>query len=105
MNASSCCIRLTSNLREKTCAVWATPCSITKGTLWAEWQNNMNAAQVSVQQQLINPYSDIYEQFVVDAAFLWLLRSVAVIYPYFKRDAMAALDQRIDAQLNGLMTA
>lgn len=65
----------------------------------------MNAAQFSVQQQQINPYSDIYEQFAVDAAFLWLLRSIAVNQPHYKRDDMAALDQRIDAQLNGLMTA
>src|SRR5690625_6788712 len=65
----------------------------------------MNAAQFSVQHQQINPYSDIYEQFAVDAAFLWLLRSIAVNQPHYKRDDMAALDQRIDAQLNGLMTA
>src|SRR5690625_7853144 len=65
----------------------------------------MNAAQFSVQHQQINPYSDIYEQFAVDAAFLWLLRSIAVNQPHYKRDDMAALDQRIDAQLNGLLTA
>lgn len=53
----------------------------------------------------INHYAHLIERMLDDAAFLWLLRDLAVDRPnYFKFD-IAELDQRIQAQLDGLMTA
>ena len=50
-------------------------------------------------------YSYNYECYADDAAFLWLLRTKAVDQPHYDRNAIAELDERIQAQLNGLMTA
>ena len=50
-------------------------------------------------------YRDIYEQYAIDAAFLWLLRSIAVNQPHYNKQELAILEKRIDAQLNGLMTS
>ncbi len=52
-----------------------------------------------------NAYQHIYEQFLIDSAFLWLLRSIAVNQPHYKQQDLLELERRIDAQLNGLMTA
>ena len=52
-----------------------------------------------------NPYHHIFEQFSSDAAFLWLLRSVALNQPNYNQADLTELEQRIDAQLDGLMTA
>ena len=52
-----------------------------------------------------NAYQHVYEQFLIDGAFLWLLRSIAVNQPHYKQQDLIELEQRIDAQLNGLMTA
>lgn len=64
----------------------------------------MNAA-IPSQVETVNPYGEIYEQFAVDAAFLWLLRSIAVNQPHYTVDDLAELEQRVDAQLDGLMSA
>lgn len=53
----------------------------------------------------MNPYKDIYEQFVDEASFLWVLRSVAVEQPHYNTASLHELEHRIDAQLDGLMTA
>lgn len=53
----------------------------------------------------MSPYTDVYEQFAVDAAFLWLLRSVAVDQPHYTAADVGALEERIQAQLDGLLTA
>ncbi len=53
----------------------------------------------------MNAYKDIYEQYVNEASFLWLLRSIAVEQPHYSSDSMLQLEQRIDAQLDGLMTS
>ena len=53
----------------------------------------------------MNPYKDIYEQFVDEASFLWVLRSIAVEQPHYNVASLLELEQRIDAQLDGLMTA
>ena len=53
----------------------------------------------------MNPYKDIYEQFVDEASFLWVLRSIAVEQPHYNLASLRELEQRIDAQLDGLMTA
>ena len=50
-------------------------------------------------------YRDIYERYVDDAAFLWLLRSVVVNQPHYDAADLAELEQRIEAQLDGLMTS
>ena len=50
-------------------------------------------------------YRDIYEQYATDAAFLWLLRSIAIEQPHNNKQDISVLEKRIDAQLNGLMTS
>lgn len=55
--------------------------------------------------QIVNAYQDIYEQFADEAAFLWLMRSIAVDQPHYTARDVAALEQRLQAQLDGLMTA
>lgn len=60
------------------------------------------------QSKLINNahvYRDIFEQYVVEASFLWLLRSLAVDLPHYTMEDIAELEQRINAQLDGLMTS
>jgi len=52
-----------------------------------------------------NPFKDIYEQYVDEASFLWLLRSIAVNQPHYTQTEIHELEQRIDAQLDGLMTS
>lgn len=50
-------------------------------------------------------YREIYEQLSGDASFLWLLRSYAVNQPNYKSDDVVVLEQRVDARLDGLMSA
>lgn len=50
-------------------------------------------------------YRDIFEQYGTDSAFLWVLRSIAVEQPHNNTGDILALEQRIDAQLNGLMSS
>ena len=50
-------------------------------------------------------YKDIFEQFVIDASFLWLLRSLAIEKPNYNKSDIISLERRIDAQLDGLMTS
>ncbi len=50
-------------------------------------------------------YAHLYERMVDNASFLWLLRSLAVNRSnYFKED-LVVLDERIQAQLEGLMSS
>lgn len=53
----------------------------------------------------MNAYKDIYEQFVNDASFLWILRSIAIEQPHYDTTSIFELEQRIEAQLDGLMTS
>jgi len=55
--------------------------------------------------QPMNPYHDIYTQLAGDGAFLWQLRSSALTQPNYHQSDLFELEQRIDAQLDGLMTA
>ena len=50
-------------------------------------------------------YQEIYERYVDDASFLWILRSIAVEQPHYNADEVAELEQRIEAHLSGLMTS
>lgn len=50
-------------------------------------------------------YREIYERYVDEAAFLWILRSVVISQPHYFPDDMAELEGRLQAQLDGLMTA
>lgn len=53
----------------------------------------------------MNAYKDIYEQYVDEASFLWMLRCVVVDQPHYNITSIHELEQRIDAQLDGLMTS
>ncbi len=57
------------------------------------------------QQQNIsnNPYLAIFEQYVEEASFLWLLRSVALTQPHYTVGDLAELEQRIENHLDGLL--
>lgn len=47
----------------------------------------------------------IVEQHAEEAAFLWLLRDKAVDAPHYKRHHLARLDERVEANLDGLRVA
>lgn len=51
-----------------------------------------------------NAYKSAYEQYVSDAAFLWVLRSIAINQPHYNTNDLFDLEQRIEARLDGLMT-
>ena len=53
----------------------------------------------------VNAYADVYEQLAADASFLWLLRSMAVNHPHYSAGDVCELEQRIEAQLNGLLVS
>ncbi len=50
-------------------------------------------------------FTGIYEQYVNEAAFLWILRSITINEPHNDQQDILALEQRINAQLDGLMTS
>ncbi|RKZ70016.1 MAG: hypothetical protein DRQ44_01880 [Gammaproteobacteria bacterium] len=50
-------------------------------------------------------YREIYERYVDDASFLWILRSIAVGQPHHTTEEIVELEQRIDAHISGLMTS
>jgi len=52
-----------------------------------------------------NAYNPTYEQYAGDAAFLWMLRSIAINHPHYNASDLFELEQRIEAQLDGLMTS
>lgn len=79
------------------CADWVTRCFITKKISWVSTR--------SMSEKPISPYRDIHEQFANDAAFLWSLRSVALNQPNHNQTDITELERRLDAQLDGLMTA
>ena len=47
----------------------------------------------------------IISQHAEEAAFLWLLRRTAVVAPHFNLSDLAKLDNRIEAQLDGVRIA
>ena len=50
-------------------------------------------------------YQDIFEQYVDEASFLWILRSISVKQPHYLPKDVLELEMRIDANLDGLMTS
>ncbi len=50
-------------------------------------------------------YGDTFEQLADNASFLWILRSIAVEQPHYSISDLRELEQRIDAQLDGLMAS
>ena len=50
-----------------------------------------------------NAYQGIFEQYITDASFLWLLRSINVNQPHYNLEDLAELEQRIDNNLDALM--
>ena len=92
------------------CAGWGIHCSTIKRTLWGNAPFLMTMAvsqqtsQVNVSNNKMNAYREIYEQFVDNASFLWVLRSIAVNQPHYNVADIDELEQRIEAQLDGLMT-
>jgi len=66
---------------------------------------NYNNDQIITPNNTMTAYRDIYEQYVDEASFLWVLRSIAVEQPHYNRFDIYELEQRIDAQLDGLMTS
>ncbi len=57
------------------------------------------------QSNSINPFADIYERHVDDAAFLWVLRSVAVDQPQYTPYELMKLEKRIEKHVDALMIA
>jgi len=57
------------------------------------------------ENNLSKAYLETYEQFASDGAFLWMLRSVAIKQPHYNAKDVAQLEQRIDAQLDGLLSS
>lgn len=49
-------------------------------------------------------YLDIYEQYVDEASFLWLMHTLAVDQPHYSVVELANLEKRIESQLNGLLS-
>ncbi len=65
----------------------------------------LESTQLNAFNKSMNAYKEIYEQFVNDASFLWILRSIAIEQPHYDSESIAELEQRIDAQIDGLMTS
>ncbi len=59
----------------------------------------------SPAKSIAHCYRGVYEQMAGDAAFLWLLRSIATNQPHYTQNDLLALDLRINTRLDGLMTA
>lgn len=51
----------------------------------------------------MEPYRHILEQHVDDAAFLWVLRSVATSQPHYTADDLQELEIRIEKHLDGIL--
>lgn len=51
------------------------------------------------------PFLQIYERYVDEASFLWVLRKVALEQPHYSSEDLMDLENRIEQQLDGIMTA
>ncbi len=52
----------------------------------------------------MNAYVSMIERYADEAAFLWVLRSLAVDQPHYNKNDLFNLEKRLNAQLDGLMT-
>lgn len=52
-----------------------------------------------------NAFRDVYEQYITDASFLWVLRSIGIHQPNYSIDDIVDVEKRIEANLDGLMTS
>ena len=50
-------------------------------------------------------YLDMYERYVDEASFLWIMRSIAVNQPHYNLADVKALEERVQKELDGLMLA
>ena len=50
-------------------------------------------------------YHDIYERYVEEASFLWMMRSIAVDQPHYTPADVQVVDNRVQTQLDGLITS
>jgi len=66
---------------------------------------NYHNNQITTPNNKMTAYRDIYEQYVDEASFLWVLRSIAIEQPHYTKTDIYELEQRIEAQLDGLMTS
>lgn len=53
----------------------------------------------------MNAFQEIYDQYVIESSFLWLLRSIAIEQPHYNNQEIIELEDRIESQLNGLITS
>lgn len=60
---------------------------------------------MNTTNNISHAYLDIYERYVDEASFLWLMRSIAVNQPHYNAADVQALEARVQAQLDGLMTS
>ncbi|TQV85895.1 TIGR02270 family protein [Aliikangiella coralliicola] len=65
----------------------------------------MNVFRNKTGNQPVSAYRDIFEQYITDASFLWVLRSIGVKQPHYSVSDIAELELRIDASLDGLMNS
>lgn len=54
---------------------------------------------------MVNPFQHIYQRYVDEASFLWVLRDIALNQPHYSPNDMRELEERLRRQLNGIMTA
>ncbi|MCP4494614.1 MAG: hypothetical protein GY820_46035, partial [Gammaproteobacteria bacterium] len=57
------------------------------------------------RERRLSAYGEIFEQLTDNTSLLWILRSVAVEQPHYSVADLRELEQRIDAQLDGLMAS
>jgi len=53
----------------------------------------------------VNAFDDIFAQYFDEASFLWILRSIAVEQPHYKAADLLDIEQRLDAQLDALLSS
>ena len=88
------------------CAASAIRCSIIKRTSWAEHVHAvMDIPTKAPRANPVRAYRDVSGRGATDAAFLWLLRSIAVDQPHHSPADLAELEQRLEAQLDLLMSS
>lgn len=60
---------------------------------------------MSTTGNISHAYLDIFEQYVEESSFLWLMRSIAVDQPHYNMADLRALENRLQNHIDGLMTS